>query len=167
MAVTVRQLFDRIAGKGGAITKDRVKQFVESAGVKDGFLVPKASLAAGAVMDKFDDGSGAVSWDRFRQRSVAMVPPALIGSLDQATVAKEVDARWRELDPKGRGAVDERTLANFLTVQLEAKGLAFAGTKAEAGARVLMHALDADGDHLLQKDELEGFLQDAVTQAQV
>ena len=165
MAVTLRKLFDRIAGKGGALTEDRVKAFVEGAGVKDGFLVPKASLAAGAVMDKLDDGKGAVTWDRFRARGVALVPPALASSLDAGKVALELDARWTALDPKRRGAVDERTLASFLESQLEAAGQSFAGTKAEAGARILLHALDENGDRLLQKDELAGFLQDAVAEA--
>jgi len=57
---TLRRLFDRIAGSGGSLTKDKLHQFVEDAGVSDSFLMPKATLAAGAFMDKFDDGSGSI-----------------------------------------------------------------------------------------------------------
>ena len=169
MPVTLRQLFDRIAGPGGSqtgtVTKERLEQFVEDAGVENGWLMPKASLAAGAFMDKFDDGRGKVSWDRFRTQGMALVPPGLLQQVDAQKVAGEVDARWRELDPKGKGAVDAPTLGNYLEAQLAARGQAFAGTKADAGAKVLLHALDANGDGLLQKDELKGFLLDVVAES--
>ena len=125
----------------------------------------KASLAAGAFMDKFDDGSGAVSWDRFRTRCVALVPPGLMKEVDAERIATEVESRWNEIDPHGRGAVDVDTLARFIESQLSSRGQMFAGTKAEAGARVLLHALDDNGDRLLQKDELKGFLLDVAREA--
>jgi hypothetical protein len=162
---TLRRLFDRIAGSGGLLTKDKLHQFVEDAGVSDSFLMPKATLAAGAFMDKFDDGSGSVSWDRFRKRGVALVPPGLMKEVDAERVAHEIDARWSEIDPKGRGAVDVGSLSNFIEAQLAARGQMFAGTKADAGAKVLLHALDDNGDHLLQKDELKGFLLDVAREA--
>lgn len=165
MPVTLQALFTRI-GQNGPVTKDKVEQFLEKAGVSNGWLMPKASLAATAIMDKFDDGSGAVGWDTFRKRGMALVPPGLVAQVsDPSKVAAEVDKRWGDLDPRGSGAVDERTLKNFIEAQLAAKGSSFAGTKAEAGAQVLLHALDANGDKLLQKEELKGFLIDVATEA--
>ena len=167
MPMTLRRLFDRITGKDPALTHGNLQQFVEDAGVGNSFLMPKAKLAAGAFMDKFDDGSGNVSWDRFRKQGVALVPPGLMSQVDAKKVAAEVDARWPQIDTKGKGAVDLNTLTCFIEAQLSAKGAAFAGTKAEAGARVLMHALDDNKNGMLEKDELKGFLLDVAKEAGV
>ena len=165
MPVTLQALFTQI-GQKGPVTKPKIEAFLEKAGVSNSWLMPKASLAANAIMDKFDDGTGSVGWDSFRKRGMALVPQGLVGQVtDPSKMAAEVDQRWNDIDPKGRGAVDERTLCNFIEAQLVARGESFAGTKAEAGAQVLLHALDANGDKLLQKDELKGFLVDAATEA--
>lgn len=166
MPVTLQALFVRI-GQNGPVTKPKIEAFLEKAGVSNAWLMPKASLAATAIMDKFDDGSGSVGWDAFRKRGMALVPQGLVGHVtDPSKMAAEVDKRWSDIDKKGTGAVDETTLKNFIEAQLVAQGKAFAGTKAEAGAQVLLHALDANGDKLLQKDELKGFLVDAATEAE-
>lgn len=165
MSVTLRSLFNRIAGSGQSLSHGTLETFVENAGVSNSFLMPKASLAAKAFMDKFDDGSGCVSWERFRKRGMALVPPALIGQVDAQRISQEVDARWSQLDPKGSGAVDVRTLSNFIEAQLQARGASFAGTKAEASAQVLLHALDDNHDQLLQKNELKDFLLDVAAEA--
>lgn len=164
-SVTLRALFGRI-GQNGTVTKDKIEKFLENAGVSNSWLMPKASLAATAIMDKFDDGSGAVGWDGFRKQGMALVPPGLVAQVtDPAAIAGEVDKRWKDIDPAGKGAVTETTLKNFIEAQLVAQGKSFAGTKAEAGAQVLLHALDANGDKLLQKEELKGFLVDVATEA--
>lgn len=165
MSITLRGLFDRIAGAAQVLDQSSLQSFVEGAGVSNSFLLPKASIAAKAFMDKFDDGSGSVSWDRFRKRGMALVPPGLLGQVDAKRLAQEVDARWTQIDPKGQGAVDVKTLSSFIEAQLAARGASFAGTKAEAGAQVLVHALDANHDALLQKDELKGFLLDVAAEA--
>ena len=56
MSVTLRALFDRISGAAQVLTHSSLETFVERAGVSNSFLLPKASLAATAFMDKFDDG---------------------------------------------------------------------------------------------------------------
>lgn len=156
MPVTLQTLFTRI-GQNGPVTKPKIEAFLEKAGVSNSWLMPKASLAATAIMDKFDDGTGSVAWDSFRKRGMALVPQGLVGQVtDPAKMAAEVDKRWGDIDKKGTGAVDESTLRNFIEAQLVAQGKSFAGTKAEAGAQVLLHALDANGDKLLQKEELKG-----------
>ena len=165
MPVTLRHLFDRIAGTAQTLTQSGMQTFIEGAGVSNSFFMPKASLAAKAFMDKFDDGSGCVSWDKFRKRGMALVPPGLLGQVDAKRIAQEVDARWSQLDSRGRGAVDVKTLSTFIEAQLDKRGANFAGTKAEAGAQVLLHALDDNHDSLLQKDELKGFLLDVCTEA--
>lgn len=165
MSVTLRGLFDRIAGTAQVLTQGGLQTFVEGAGVSNSFLLPKASLAARSFMDKFDDGSGNVSWDRFRKRGMALVPAGLVSQVDAKRIAAEVDARWAQIDPTGSGAVDVKTLSSFLEAQLAARGASFAGTKAEAGAQVLVHALDDNHDSLLQKDELRGFLLDVAAEA--
>ena len=96
---------------------------------------------------------------------MALVPPGLLGQVDAQKLAAEVDARWPQLDPKGQGAVDVKTLTTFIEAQLAARGASFAGTKAEASAQVLVHALDDNHDSLLQKDELKGFLLDVAAEA--
>jgi hypothetical protein len=165
MPVTLQALFSRI-GQNGPVTKPKIEAFLEKAGVSNSWLMPKASLAATAIMDKFDDGTGSVGWDSFRKRGMALVPAGLVGQVtDPSKMAAEVDKRWGDIDKAGKGAVDESTLKNFIEAQLVAQGKSFAGTKAEAGAQVLLHALDANGDQLLQKEELKGFLVDAATEA--
>ena len=164
-AVTLKDLFRRIAGPANEVTKAKLETFIENAGVGNSWLAPKASLAAGAIMDKFDDGSGKVGWDRFRKQGMALVPPGLVSQVDAQKVAAEVDKRWNDIDPQGKGAVDVATVRGFIEAQLAAKGASFAGTKAEAGALVLLHALDANGDKLLQKSELKDFLVDVAVEA--
>ena len=165
MPVTLRTLFDRIAGGSQVLTHAGLESFVSQAGVTNSFLLPKATLAAKAFMDKFDDGKGAVSWDRFRTRGMALVPPGLLSQVDPQKVAQEVDTRWAQIDTKGRGAVDVNELSSFIEAQLAAKGASFAGTKAAAGAQVLLHALDDNHDNKLQKEELKGFLLDVAAEA--
>jgi hypothetical protein len=164
-AATLKDLFRRIAGSSNEVTAKKLESFIEAAGVGNSFFAPKASLAAAAIMDKLDEGSGAVTWDTFRKRGMALVPPGLTSQLDIEHVAAVVDRRWGDIDRCGTGAVDVDTVRGFIEAQLVAKGASFAGTKADAGARVLMHALDANEDHLLQKGELKDFLMDVATEA--
>lgn len=85
--------------------------------------------------------------------------------MDAEHIGAEVDKRWNDIDVRGRGAVDVATVRGFIEALLVAKGASFAGTKADTGARVLLHALDANGDHLLQESELKDFLVDVATEA--
>ncbi len=165
-AFTVKQLFARISGRpDGTLTHSNVKQFAKDAGLESGWIVDEPKLAAGAMMDKFG-GDGAVSWDRFRGQAMSMVPPGLLGKVDRNSLEAVLDAQWSKLDPKGTGAsVDD--ISRFLEGELCARGQSFAGTKAVAGAKMLMHALDFDGDKRLQKSELKGFLQDVLQEAGV
>jgi hypothetical protein len=165
MSVTLKQLFTRIAGKEDVVTKAKLQTFLEDAGVSNSFPLRKASMAAGAFMDKFDDGSGAVGWDRFRKQGRALVPPGLPIQVDPGSVAKELEGRWSSLDKAGKGEVDLKTLTGYIEAELVANGKRFAGTKAEAGALVLLHALDENRDQLLQKEELKGFLVDVAQEA--
>lgn len=63
-AVTLKCLFRRIAGPANEVTQEKLQTFIEGAGVRNSFLVPKASLAATAIMKKIDDGRSAVCWER-------------------------------------------------------------------------------------------------------
>jgi hypothetical protein len=167
MPFSVRQLFQRITGADRALTYDNVKAFVEDAGVESGFFIDRAGMAATAVMDKFDDGSGAVSWDRFRGKAIALVPPGMFDKLDVKELAQQLDAQWSLLDPKGTGSISTGALAAHLERELDRRGKSFSGEKADAGAKILVHALDENGNKKLERAELEGFLKDVLKEAGV
>lgn len=165
MPFSVRQLFSRITGAERALTHDNVKRFVEDAGVESGFFIDRAGMAASAVMDKFDDGSGTVSWERFRGKAIALVPPGLFDKLDIGALAKQLDAQWSLLDPKNSGSISTSALAAHLERELDRRGQSFAGEKADAGAKILVHALDENQNKRLERTELEGFLRDVLKEA--
>jgi Ca2+-binding EF-hand superfamily protein len=164
--ITVRKLFDTIAAGRATVGKQELETFMEKAGVDNGWLSPVASLGASAAMSKFDPaGHGSVSWDQFSKRAMALVPPNVMAGVDGPRAQQEFDKRWSEIDPQGTGAVTVPQLTNVLEAQLAAKGQSFAGTKADAGAKVLVKALDANGDGKLQKEELHGFMMDVLREA--
>jgi hypothetical protein len=157
MPVTVHQLFTRIAGTEQTLTRDNVKKFVTEAGVSSSFLFDSASAAADAVMDTLDPKkTGSVTWDQFRSGARVFVPKTLM---------KDLETQWARLDPKGAGEVKATKVTALLTKELTAQKVSFAGMKAEVGAKILMHALDENGDKKLQKTELAGFVADVAREA--
>ncbi|MBI1944364.1 MAG: hypothetical protein HYS27_01640 [Deltaproteobacteria bacterium] len=164
MPVTLRQLFTRIAGTASAISTSRVESFLTDAGVGSGlFGGTKVSMAASKFMDKFDASSGTLSWDAFCKKGMSLLPPGLAAKADAATVTAEVDKLFSQLDPRDRGVtVDE--LSKHIEDELTRRGKSFAGTQAEIGAKVLLHALDENGDKRLQRSEVRGFALDVVAQ---
>ena len=164
MPVTLRQLFTRIAGAAAAITTPKVETFLSDAGVGSGlFGGTKVSMAASKFMDKFDASSGTLTWDCFCRKGLSLLPPGLAAKADAATVTAEVDKLFNQLDPSNRGlTVGE--LSKHIEDELVRRGKSFAGTQAEIGAKVLLHALDENGDKRLQRAEVRGFALDVVTQ---
>jgi hypothetical protein len=159
---TLDGLFRKIAGASGAITRPQVERFLEDAGVGDGwFGGTKVGLAADAFFDKFQTSSGNLTWDAFMKRGHQLLPANLAAKADKATVEHEIDKLYATLDRDGRGITLD-ALTCHLTALAEAKGQMMAGTKAELGAKILMHALDDNGDRRLQKDELKGFALDVL-----
>ncbi|MCC7070738.1 MAG: hypothetical protein IT383_05410 [Deltaproteobacteria bacterium] len=164
MPVTLRQLFARIAGTASSISTARVESFLSDAGVGSGFLGgTKVSLAASKFMDKFDASSGTLSWDSFCKKGMSLLPPGLAAKADAATVSAEVDKLYTQLDPNDRG-LSVAELSKHIEDELVRRGKSFAGTQAEIGAKVLLHALDDNGDHRLQRAEVRGFALDVVSQ---
>jgi hypothetical protein len=168
MSVTVHQLFTRITGTERTLTRDNVKKFVTEAGVSSSFLFDSAGAAADAVMEKLDPKkTGKVSWDQFRGEALSLLPPGLLRTLDAKHVGQEVEVQWARLDPHGLGEVKPSKVTALLTKELAAQKVSFAGMKAEVGAKILMHALDENGDKKLQKSELAGFVTDVLHEANV
>jgi hypothetical protein len=155
---TLDVLFRRIAGSAGAIGRPQVESFLKDAGVGDGLLGgAKVSLAADAFLDKF--GKKQLTWESFVAQGRALLPGELQKSADRATVEREIDKLFSALDKDGRG-ISMDVLTAHLKALAEAKGQSMAGAKADVGAKILMHALDDNGDRRLQKDELKGFALD-------
>ena len=162
MGNTLDGLFKRIAGGGTTITRPHVERFLEDAGVGDGwFGGTKVGLATDAFFDKFQAPAGRLSWDAFMAQGRSLLPAGIAAKADPAAVEREIDKLYAALDRSGRG-ISLETLTDHLTALAEAKGQMMAGTKAEVGAKILMHALDENGDRRLQKDELRSFALDVV-----
>ncbi len=164
MSVTLRQLFTRIAGAAAAITKPRVETFLSDACVGSGlFGGTKVTMAASKFMDKFDAATGTLSWDAFCKKGLSLLPPGIAAQADAKTVTAEVDKLFNQLDPKDQG-LSVAELSKHIEDELVRRGKSFAGTQAEIGAKVLLHALDDNGDHRLQRAEVRGFALDVVAQ---
>lgn len=135
------------------------------AGVEEGFFIDKAGMAADAVMDKFGGKGSKVPWEHFRTQAVALVPPGFLDTLDGKSLMAQLDKQWSRLDPKGTGSVGLGALASFLEAELDKRGQSWASDKAEAGARILIHALDENQNAHLERHEIAGFLQDVMKEA--
>lgn len=163
---TVRSVFNRVDTSGdNAISRDEVESFVRAAGVGSGFLGgSKVSAAVDGFMDKFaQGGQDTVSYAQFAARAQALIP----GAARNATAAQiqaNANKLFKDADANDDGDITEGELVDAVKKELDARGAFMAGTKAEVGAKLAMHMLDADGAGRVSKAQIMGLADDVVAQ---
>lgn len=168
---TLRAIFDRLdRDRSGAIDAEEVAVYLGEIGIGKGwFGGQKVATAVDKFMEKLDgDGDRQVTWDEFVRGGKHLLPPALLnerGELDPARVERFFTAMLGQ----GREHATEAELAPYLEREINAKAKSslvsmFAGTIAEAAAKVAVDALDADGDRAFTRQDLFAFIDDINTQ---
>lgn len=163
---TLKSIFNRVdANADGALDRAEVKKFVEDADVGTGlFAGKKVSGAVDSFTDQFDvNKDGKVHWDEFASKGRGLIP----GAAQNATGA-EITEAGRKLveraDANGDGALTRDEIKEAILPQLEANNVSMAGTKAEIGAKVVVHMLDENRDGKVGQAEVDSLAADIAAQ---
>lgn len=153
----VRGLFERI-GRDGRVEKDEIARYLESLGVGQGWLGKvKIKAAIALFMARFDRDprDGGVSWDEVLAYGKPLIPRDLrsgAGGVDLALARREYAQHGGP-----SGVIDEAGALAYVKSRLPA---VVPTNLAEALARLMLDALDEDGDGKLSWPDFEGALKE-------
>lgn len=149
-------MFDRLNKDANAFIERReVLEYLRGIGIPSMF----AGAAADEFMSKLSRDGARVSWDEFVQNGARLLPPGLkndAGVLDP----DRVKGVFATIAGRRRTRATENDVARYLEGELVDVPALFAPMVAAAMAKVIVDALDTDGDRVFTKRNLEALLDD-------
>ncbi len=155
----IDRLFQRIDTNGdGQIDRKEVTAFAKAADVDSGFLGGmKLSATVDGFMSAFDrNQDGKVSRRDLEAKGASLLPPQIADQLakNPAGVGKVIDMYFAKTATRADGKLRLDDLQSSAERELDARGAAFSGQKAEIGAKLALHAFDEDQDGALTKQDI-------------
>ena len=163
---TLRALFDRLANGDDKIEPPEIAAHLQSLGIGTGFFGRvELSAAVDQFLESFDaDRSQSVDWQEFVRGGRALLPNALRdaqGRLDRT----RVPAFFRTIAAAGGDKATEESIAPVLEEQVREHATSttvtlFASRIARAASKILVDAVDTDGDKAVTEADLFLMLDD-------